>query len=151
MHAKSRDMPLLLLKCFAQSNIRVDVVVAAGVANNNDFVDLFGPRRDFALQRANESGEEGAFLCLSVKLCEFAETILNNPLTKAQGHIPSFGAHVLSHQQLPATRVDDDGSYVSPERASERTKAAFICIISIRHLVEQELGNECDKEGGLPS
>ena len=64
MHAKSRDMPLLLLKCFAQSNIRVDVVVAAGVANNNDFVDLFGPRRDFALQRANESGEEGAFLHL---------------------------------------------------------------------------------------
>ena len=50
----ANDIPLaapLLLKCFAQSNIRVDVEVVVAVANNNDFVDLFALRRDFGLQR----------------------------------------------------------------------------------------------------
>ena len=42
---------------------------------------------------------------------------------------------VLSQQQLLATGVDDGGSYVSLERTNERAPA-FICIISIRHLVE---------------
>ena len=58
---------LLLLKCFAQSNIRVDVVVVVfAVANNNDFVDLFGRRRDFGLQRG-----ERIHRCLSTSsLCK---------------------------------------------------------------------------------
>ena len=76
-----------VLKCFAQSNIRVDVVVAVAVANNNDFVDLFGRRRDFGLQRgerirrwrclSTSSLSKVRYLSLSSR--EFAETILKNP------------------------------------------------------------------------
>ena len=78
----------LLLKCFAQSNIRVDVdVVVVAVANNNDFVDLFGRRRDFGLQRGERirrwrclsTSSLSKVRYLSSRSCEFAENILKNP------------------------------------------------------------------------
>ena len=91
MHSHSRDRHTarssLLLKCFAQSNIRVDVVVVAvAVANNNDFVDLFGRRRDFGLQRGERirrwrclsTSSLSKVRYLSSRSCEFAETVLKN-------------------------------------------------------------------------
>ena len=86
----ANDIPLAapLLKCFAQSNIRVDVEVVVAVANNNDFVDLFALRRDFGLQRGERirrrggggGGGEDAFLHLrSAMLCVCLKSCVNLP------------------------------------------------------------------------
>ena len=86
----SRTTYRSLLKCFAQSNIRVDVEVVVAVANNNDFVDLFALRRDFGLQRGERiqrrggggggGGGEDAFLHLrSAMLCVCLKSCVNFP------------------------------------------------------------------------
>ena len=85
----ANDIPLAapLLKCFAQSNIRVDVEVVVAVANNNDFVDLFALRRDFGLQRGERirrwrclsTSSLSKVRSLTLRSYEFTETVLKNP------------------------------------------------------------------------